>query len=92
MRISPNKICFTLLIFLFCTPLTVVHGDTLAFKVGKVVTFDESDRVINNATVIVKDGKIAEIGKSKDVKIVKRVIIIQMQLMMESAFIQMKHI
>ncbi|OUU26317.1 MAG: hypothetical protein CBC13_00580, partial [Planctomycetia bacterium TMED53] len=69
MRISPNKICFTLLIFLFCTPLTVVHGDTLAFKVGKVVTFDEADRVINNATVIVKDGKIAEIGKSKDVKI-----------------------
>lgn len=40
-----------------------------AFIVGKVVTMDADDRVINNAVVIVRDGKIAEIGRKRDIKI-----------------------
>ena len=41
-------------------------AETIAFRVGKVVTMDNDDRVINNAVVIVEDGKITAIGRSRD--------------------------
>ncbi|MGE4631699.1 MAG: amidohydrolase family protein [Planctomycetota bacterium] len=44
-------------------------ADTIAFRVGKVVTMDNDDRVINNAVVIVEDGKITAIGRSRDLEI-----------------------
>ncbi len=45
------------------------HGRGQAFRVGKIVTMDDEDRVINNATVLVKDGRIEALGKSRDLKI-----------------------
>ena len=33
-----------------------------AYRVGKVVTMDDADRVINNAVVLVKDGQIESVG------------------------------
>lgn len=41
----------------------------LAFKVGKVVTMDDDERVINNALVLVRDGKIEAVGRAKDLKV-----------------------
>ena len=46
-----------------------VAAETMAFRVGKVVTMDAEDRVINNAVVIVVDGKITALGSHKDVVI-----------------------
>ncbi len=40
-----------------------------AFCVGKVVTMDQDDRVLNNAIVLVKDGKIEKIGPAADVSV-----------------------
>lgn len=40
-----------------------------AFKVGKVITMNDGDDVINNAVVLVKNGKIEAVGKAKDVEI-----------------------
>lgn len=43
--------------------------DVLAFRVGKVVTMDDEDRVVNNAVVIVEGGRITAVGRAKDVEI-----------------------
>ncbi|MGE4602142.1 MAG: amidohydrolase family protein [Planctomycetota bacterium] len=48
---------------------TTAAGETIAFRVGKVVTMDDEDRVINNALVVVEDGKIVAIGRSRDLEI-----------------------
>ncbi len=40
-----------------------------AYRVGKVVTMDDGDTVINNAVVLVRDGLIEEVGRAKDVVI-----------------------
>lgn len=45
------------------------HADVAAYRVGKVLTMDAKDTVVNNATVVVRDGKIETIGKSSEVKI-----------------------
>jgi len=47
----------------------VSAADSLVFRVGKVVTMDQEDRVINNAVVVVEDGKIAVIGRARDIEI-----------------------
>lgn len=47
------------------------RGDKTAFMVGKVVTMDEDDRVINNAVVLVSGGKIERIGKASELKVPK---------------------
>lgn len=44
-------------------------AEVTAFRVAKVITMDGDDRVINNATVLVEDGKITAVGKSKNVEI-----------------------
>ncbi|MBM4091921.1 MAG: amidohydrolase family protein [Planctomycetes bacterium] len=41
----------------------------LAFRVGKVVTMDAQDRVINNGVVLIADGKIQQIGPAGEVAI-----------------------
>ncbi|RMF75020.1 MAG: hypothetical protein D6744_13935, partial [Planctomycetota bacterium] len=41
----------------------------LAFRVAKVLVMDDANTVINNAVVIVRDGKIAAVGSAKDVEI-----------------------
>ncbi len=38
----------------------------VAFRVGKVITFDSDDRVINNAVVLVRDGRIEAIERARD--------------------------
>ena len=43
-------------------------GPKLAFRVAKVLTMDQENRVINNATVLVDSGKIVAIGKTKDLE------------------------
>lgn len=40
-----------------------------AFRVGKIITMDDQDSVINNATVLIDDGKIVAVGKSKKLEI-----------------------
>ena len=47
----------------------VVAADVTAFQVGKIITMDDDDRVINNAVVVVVDGKISALGRSRDIEI-----------------------
>ncbi|MEM7261194.1 MAG: amidohydrolase family protein [Planctomycetota bacterium] len=49
-------------------PVKVKSGK-LAFIVGKVVTMNADDEVINNAVVLVEDHKIVAVGRAKDVEI-----------------------
>ncbi len=42
---------------------------TTAFRVGKVVTMDDDDRVVNRAVVLVSDGRITAVGKVGEVAI-----------------------
>ncbi len=51
---------------------TAVRGaDTpqLALRVGKVVTMDAQDRVINNAVVLVSEGKIQQVGQFGEIAV-----------------------
>src|SRR5262245_38618083 len=41
----------------------------LAFRVAKVVTMDPSDTVVNNAVVIVENGKIKGVSRASEAKI-----------------------
>ncbi len=41
----------------------------LALKVGKVVTMNAEDEIINNAVVLVRDGKIERIGRQHEVNV-----------------------
>jgi len=62
-----------------CVPLVVgaallgvpvlAVGDVTAYRVGKVVTMDADDRVINNAVVLVEDGRIIAVGRRRDIEI-----------------------
>ncbi len=45
------------------------RGPALAFRVGKIVTMDDEDRVINNATLLVRDGRIESFGRSREMTI-----------------------
>lgn len=55
-----------------------VEGRVLAFRVGKVVTMDAKDTVVNNAVVLVRDGKIQSIAKSTAARIPKDATVIEM--------------
>src|SRR5262245_44772633 len=48
-------------------PLAGAHP--LAFRVAKIVSMDDRDSVLNDAVVLVKDGKIESVGRSSDTKI-----------------------
>ena len=41
----------------------------LAFRVAKVVSMDDRDSVVNNATVLVKGGRIEAVGPSESVEV-----------------------
>lgn len=43
--------------------------NTRVFKVAKILTFDDNDRFINNAALVVEDGKIAWVGKARNLTI-----------------------
>ena len=69
MRISSIVTIHFLIFLLLAFSTTGASAETLVFKVGKVVTFGTEERVINNAAVIVKDGKITAVGKSKEIMV-----------------------
>ena len=50
-------------------PATSGQPAKRAFRVAKVVVMDEADAVINDAVVLVNDGKIEAVGPARDVKI-----------------------
>ncbi len=41
----------------------------MAFRVGKVVTMDANNRVINNAVVLIADGKIQRLGTAREIEV-----------------------
>ncbi len=49
-----------------------------AYRVGKVITMDDGDDVINNAVLLVKDGKVQQVGKASQVTIPDGAEIIEM--------------
>lgn len=67
---------------LSAAPLTLAQNGAgsgvTAFLVGKVITMDESDRVINNAVLLVRDGKVAQIGKASEVEVPQGADVIEM--------------
>lgn len=44
-------------------------AEVVAYRVGKVITMNAKDEVLNGAVVLVDDGKFAGLGKAKDVAI-----------------------
>jgi len=50
-----------------------------AYIVGKVVTMDAQDTVINNAVILVEDGRIVRVGKAKEVEIPDGADVIEMK-------------
>ncbi|MGI9013202.1 MAG: amidohydrolase family protein [Phycisphaerales bacterium] len=49
-----------------------------AYRVGKVITMNDADAVINNAVVLVADGKILKVGRASEIEIPARATIIDM--------------
>ncbi len=73
-RTTLTRGCVASLVALMLTaPLAATEpsaeGTKLAFLVGKVVTMDDQDRVINNAVVLVEGHQIVGIGKAKSTPI-----------------------
>ncbi len=48
---------------------SVAPSGPVAFRVGKVVTMDRQQRVLNNAVVLVAEGKIEQVGLARDLPI-----------------------
>ncbi len=57
-----RKFCALLLLSMLCIPV-YADDQVRVFKVGKVLTMDEKDTVINRAIVIVKGRQITAVGK-----------------------------
>lgn len=55
------------------------HEGTIAFRVGKVVTMNDDDDVINNAIVLVADGKIVEVGKASEMELEDGIEVVEME-------------
>lgn len=51
------------------TSSSAAGGDLVAYRVGKVLTMNEDDDVINNAVVLVKGSRIHAVGKEGEVQI-----------------------
>ncbi len=60
---------FLLLLLLAVTTSAQVSRPRLAILAGKVLTMDAKDRVINNAVILVANGKIEKVGRRRDVPI-----------------------
>ena len=54
-------------------------GNFTVFRVGKVVTMNADDDVINNAMVIVRNGDIAEVGKASEMVVPEGATVITME-------------
>lgn len=61
----------TVLVAIASAPTSVRAETTggIALRVGKVVTMDDEDRVVNNAVVLVRDGKFERIGRRDEIEI-----------------------
>src|SRR5688572_30127298 len=53
-------------------------ADVTVYRVGKVLTMDAKDTVVNNAAVVVRDNKIESIGKASEVKVPDGATVIEM--------------
>ncbi len=51
------------------SPTSPTRSGVLAFKVGKVVTMDANDTIVNRAIVLVENGKITAVGKVGTIQI-----------------------
>lgn len=52
------------LLSLCLSPLAGDEAPPLALRVGKVITMDRKDTVVNNAVLLVRDGRIEKVGKA----------------------------
>lgn len=59
-------------------PPSAMGQEVSAYRVGKIITMNEKDEVINNAVLIVRDGKVAQIGKASQVEIPEGAEVIEM--------------
>ena len=72
--LSATAIVISLLASVACplvdvAPASASERDRLALCVGKVITMDGEDRVLNNAVVLVSDGKIEQVGLAAEVNV-----------------------
>ncbi len=71
----PRQVACLLLVFacLLSVPASVAAERTapppLAVKVGKILTMNDDDAIINNGVVLVVDGKITAVGTLRDIEI-----------------------
>lgn len=66
-------------VFTFGVIVSAALGqEATAYRVGKVLTMDADDRVVNNAVVIVKDGKIERVGRAREVAIPEGARVVEM--------------
>lgn len=82
-RIADRRINTSLLrlLSLFAAMLllpSAMAQEVSAYRVGKIITMNEKDEVINNAVLIVRDGKVNQIGKASQVEIPEGAEVIEM--------------
>jgi imidazolonepropionase-like amidohydrolase len=63
------RLCVSLLCLLIALPSLADDPPLLAFRVAKVLTMDKSDTVVNNAVVIVENGKITSVTRAAEANI-----------------------
>jgi len=63
---SRNVFLIAILAFAWAAPAA---ADTVAIRAGKVLTMDAKATVVNNAVILVKDGKIEAVGPAREVEI-----------------------
>ena len=69
MKLAGALVAAWILIFGASVSAKENDGEVLAFRVGKVVTMDANDTIVNNAIVLVEAGRITTVGKAKEVEI-----------------------
>jgi len=73
MTATNNRFCLSLALALAALTAGVsapsAHAGGMAFRVAKVVVMDTDDSIVNNAVVLVRDGKIESIGPAAEAKI-----------------------
>ncbi len=74
---SPFLRLLSLFAAIVCAP-AAMSQEVSAYRVGKIITMNEKDEVINNAVLLVRDGKIAALGKASQVEIPEGAAVIEM--------------
>lgn len=77
-RINSSLLRFLSLFAAMLLPPSAMGQEVSAYRVGKIITMNEKDEVINNAVLIVRDGKVAQIGKASQVEIPEGAEVIEM--------------